>query len=499
MFSAVSVELPSVFRERMLRLLGADEYEDFLQSLNRKRSYGLRVNTAKISCEELEGIVPFPLRKLPFVDDGYAYEEDVHPARCPLYQAGLYYLQDPGAMLPASRLPLRPGMRVLDMCAAPGGKATAAGALLKGEGFLAANDFSPSRARALLRNLELFGITNAFVSSEAPADLVSRFTGYFDAILLDAPCSGEGMFRKDVSLLRDWSEEKSLALLPIQRELLESAVEMLRPGGYLMYSTCTFAPEENEGAVACILAKHPELSLCRIENTGEFSGGNVDLLRDKDKLGSEVKDAIRRRCVRIYPHKAEAEGQFMALLQKETGAGAYAAFAEEKKRKKRKTEYATGISKEERGLLEKFFLELGIRSIGGRSIQEECLAVYGERVYLLPEVEIAEGLSLKGVSFLRNGLYLGDLKKGRFEPSHPLALALHKGEAAEPDAVISLSAGDERLFRYLEGEPVQVGEESRKNGWKLLCVEGYPLAFGKQVGDILKNKVPAGWRSQRQS
>ena len=250
--------LSPAFLERMRKMLG-DEYEDFIKSYEAPRTYGLRVNTAKISCEEFEKIVPFPVTPIPWIPNGYFYPGDVRPSFCPLYQAGLYYLQEPSAMTPASCLPVTPGENVLDLCAAPGGKATALGAMLNGSGLLVANDISSSRTRALLRNVELFGITNAFVTNETPAHLKDRFPEFFHKILLDAPCSGEGMFRKEDALARDWTPEKSEELSVLQKELILQAADMLRPGGQLLYSTCTFAPKEDEGVVSYLLENRPDM------------------------------------------------------------------------------------------------------------------------------------------------------------------------------------------------------------------------------------------------
>ena len=237
--------LPLPFLERMKEMLG-DDYDAFLKSYKNPRTYGLRVNTAKLSCQDFQALSPFPIRPIPWINTGYFYEEESRPARCPYYQAGLYYLQEPSAMTPASYLPVTPGENVLDLCAAPGGKATALGAMLNGSGLLVANDISSSRTRALLRNVELFGITNAFVTNETPAHLKDRFPEFFHKIILDAPCSGEGMFRKEEALAKDWTPEKSEELSRIQKQLCLNAADMLQPGGQMLYSTCTFAKEENE-------------------------------------------------------------------------------------------------------------------------------------------------------------------------------------------------------------------------------------------------------------
>ena len=239
------MHLPEKFLDRMRDLL-EEEFPAFLESYRQPRQYGLRVNCLKTTPEEFEAAAPFPVQRIPWVPDGFFYGEGIYPARHPYYAAGLYYLQEPSAMTPASRLPVEPGERVLDLCAAPGGKATELAAKLKGEGLLVANDLSVSRARALLRNLELMGASNCFVTSETPARLAAAFPEYFHKILVDAPCSGEGMFRKDEDVAAAWSEEKVKACAAAQRQILESAAAMLKPGGMLLYSTCTFAPEEDE-------------------------------------------------------------------------------------------------------------------------------------------------------------------------------------------------------------------------------------------------------------
>lgn len=461
------LKLPEAFLTRMQEMLG-DEYESFLKSYENPRTFGLRVNTHKISCEDFEKIVPFPVKKIPWIENGYFYEEESRPARCAFYQAGLYYLQEPSAMTPASRIPVTPGEFVLDLCAAPGGKATALGAALKGQGLLVANDISTSRARALLRNLELFGIPNIFVANESPSRLSKAFPGFFHKIVLDAPCSGEGMFRKEEALARDWTTEKSAGLAQTQRELIMQAVEMLRPGGLLLYSTCTFAPEEDEGTISYLLEQCPDMELLDIPGYEGFSHGIPECGNHDTKL---------KKCVRIFPHKMNGEGHFMALLQK-PGASL--------------TESRPVVNKPDKNTrkwLEEFFKEIGLKTFQGEPFDWSRVETRGDKVYYLPPVSS----NFRGLTFLRNGLYLGDLKKNRFEPSQPLALALHKGDA---EAVISLPVSDERLTRYLKGETLLIGQEeaTHTKGWHLLCADGYPVGFGKLVNGTLKNKYPAGWR-----
>lgn len=455
------------FLSRMKEMLG-DEYKDFLESYEKPRTYGLRVNTSKISCEEFEKIVPFKVTPIPWTPNGYFYQEDVRPSRCAFYQAGLYYLQEPSAMTPAACLPVEPGEAVLDLCAAPGGKATALGAALNGEGLLVANDISVSRTRALLRNLELFGIPNSFVANETPAHLAEQFPEFFHKILLDAPCSGEGMFRKEEALAKDWTPEKSHELADIQRELILQCTDMLRPGGLLLYSTCTFAPEEDEGTISYLLEKRPDMELLKLPEYEGFSHGVPQWGNGNEEL---------EKCVRIFPHKMNGEGHFLALLKKAGNLDMV------------QQPVSLRPNANTRKWLELFFGEIGLRSLGSKPLDWNRVETRGDKVYYLPPVNT----NFRGLTFLRNGLYLGELKKNRFEPSQPFALALHKNDVK---AVISLPVDDPRLIRYLKGETILIEEHQApcKKGWHLLCVQGYPLGFGKLVNGTLKNKYPAGWR-----
>ncbi len=459
--------LSPAFLERMQNMLG-NEYEDFIKSYEAPRTYGLRVNTTKISCEEFEKIVPFPVTPIPWIPNGYFYPEDVRPSFCPLYQAGLYYLQEPSAMTPASCLPVTPGENVLDLCAAPGGKATALGAMLNGSGLLVANDISSSRTRALLRNIELFGITNAFVTNETPAHLKDRFPEFFHKILLDAPCSGEGMFRKEEALARDWTPEKSDELSVLQKELILQAADMLRPGGQLLYSTCTFAPNEDEEVISYLLENRPDMELLELPTYEGFAPGIPAWGNGNSALS---------RCVHLFPHKMQGEGHFMALFRKEGRTDLIGQFSYVKP------------DPDTRKWLELFFKEIGLRTFNGQPFDWNRVETRKDKVYYLPPVTG----DFRGLTFLRNGLYLGDLKKNRFEPSEPFALALRKGDV---DGIISLSVDDQRLTRYLKGETLNIepAEAAHTKGWHLLCVEGYPLGFGKLVGQTFKNKYPAGWR-----
>ena len=463
--------LSPAFLSRMQNMLG-DEYESFLKSYEAPRTYGLRVNTAKISCDEFERIVPFPVTPIPWISNGYFYPEDVRPSFCPLYQAGLFYLQEPSAMTPASLLPVTPGENVLDLCAAPGGKATALGAMLNGSGLLVANDISASRARALLRNIELFGITNAFVTNETPVHLGKRFPEFFHKILLDAPCSGEGMFRKDRKMVKAWEEHGPEFFVKIQRSIITQAAQMLKPGGMLLYSTCTFSPEENEQTIEFLLQEYPQFKICDIKGYEGFSDG---ILKASLSGNEQLKKTIR-----IFPHKMEGEGHFIALLKKEEEAVSEN-LKEKEKNNRNKNEKEKRLPDE----LTEFLKNVK------RKFDSSRIDMRGENVYYMPE-----GLpKLNGVRFLRSGLLLGELKKRRFEPSQALAMNLKKEEY---ENVLDFSVDDERIIKYLKGETLEVEDlvSSKEKGWYLVCVDGYPLGFGKLSGQMLKNKYLPGWRWQ---
>lgn len=462
------MNLPIAFEEKMKALLG-EEYEDYLRCYEEPRHYGLRVNTKKISVEEFLKIAPWPLEPVPWIPNGFYYDGSVYqPAKHPYYFAGLYYLQEPSAMTPASRLPVEPGDKVLDVCAAPGGKATELGAKLGGKGVLIANDISNSRARGLLKNLELFGIGNMMVVSEEPGKLIEFFPEYFDKILIDAPCSGEGMFRKEKKMVKAWEEHGPEFFSKLQRSIITQAAAMLKPGGMLLYSTCTFDSLENEQTVEYLLEQFPEFEICEMEGYEGFSKG-----RPKEtKTGMQEMD----KTVRIFPHRMRGEGHYLALLKKEDAEHSTETVIDVKASKPIKR------TPEE---LEEFFHDLTWK------IDLCRLDIRDERVYYMPE-----GLpELKGVRFLRSGLLLGELKKKRFEPSQALAMCLGKETYKK---ILSLSVEDDRVIKYLKGETLDVDDlTGRKDkGWYLVCVDGYPLGFGKLANQTLKNKYLPGWRWQ---
>ena len=468
-------DLPQSFLDSMKEILGED-YEAFLAGFDGQRQYGLRVNTLKMNLEEFERIAPFHLKKVPWISNGYFYEAEDVPAKHPFYSAGLYYLQEPSAMTPASRLKVQPGERVLDLCAAPGGKATELGAALQGEGLLVANDINTARARALLRNLELFGISNSFVTNEPPHVLAERFPEFFHKIMVDAPCSGEGMFRKNPAVVDSWQEKGPEYFSKLQREIIVQAADMLLPGGMMFYSTCTFSPLENEKTITHLLKERPDMEVIPMEDYEGFAEGLTS-------YRGEVFDESCKLCRRIWPHKMSGEGHFMALLHKKSGAQQQV--QQTVSQSSIWWEKCKGLNKEQKAAAEDFFSHVNIAYDGKR------IDVRGDNLYYLP----APKYDGRGLHFLRNGLFIGEFKKKRFEPSQPFALALH---AQDFDQVLDFPADDERLSRYLRGETLDVSDliagEKKRKGWQLVMVAGHPLGFGKLVNNNLKNKYPAGWR-----
>lgn len=457
----MAVKLPESFTKRMKELL-QDEYESFEKGYDAVHAAGLRVNTMKMTPEEFEALSPLPVRRIPWIHNGYYYDADANqPAKHPYYYAGLYYIQEPSAMTPAAVLPVVPGDRVLDLCAAPGGKSTELAAKLCGEGVLVSNDISNSRAKALLKNLELFGTKNAIIMSETPQKLSQRFPEYFDKILVDAPCSGEGMFRKAPAIIKNWEQYGVAYYEKLQHEILPFAVSMLKPGGMLVYSTCTFSPEEDEGTLAFLLSEFPQMKVIASPLCYE---GFAPARPEWAGAPEEVSNAIR-----IWPHKLEGEGHFIALLKKDeekNGEGMYSA----------ENVKPVRLSEEAKQFFDKLRMPIDFSRVIARD----------ETLYMLPE-----GIpDLSGLRILRSGLLLGEMKKNRFEPSQALACAIRAGEY---DNCYSLSADDPDVIRYLKCETIEA-KKPVADGFVLICVDGYPLGWGKASGGVIKNKYLAGWR-----
>ena len=453
---------------------------------------GVTVNGLRCAPQEFAAAVDFGLEPSPFCDAAFLLTDpQLRPGRHAYHHAGVFYVLEPSASVPAGLLGVRPGERVLDLCAAPGGKTSQLAAALRGEGLLVANEYVVARAGVLKSNLERMGVTNALVLNESTARVAAASPAFFDKILVDAPCSGEGMFRKNEEACGEWSPENVRLCADRQDEILDRADEMLRPGGRLVYSTCTFAPAENEGSIARFLARHRDYRILEVHKHDGMSDGVPAWAYYEDKTPGGVDTAVRERCdsgdtealkrtIRLFPHLVRGEGHYLAVLQKQgevpDGFRGLAANGLQK-----------GISAKE--VKEYLQFQQETLNIDLTADAQDCLLRFGEQLYRMPK----DMPSIKGLRVLRAGLHLGTLRKNRFEPSQPLALAL---KADDFPSRLSLSPQDERIGRYLKGETllIEKGECTRDKGWQLVCVDDFPLGFGKLVNGTLKNKYPAGWR-----
>ena len=474
--------LPELFLDRMKKMLG-DEYEAFVSSFDKPRYQALRLNSLKKgeNGESVAGLVaskefPFSLKSVPWAENGYYYQSMDQPGKHPFHDAGLYYIQEPSAMAPVTLLEVKPGERILDLCAAPGGKSTQIAAALQGEGLLICNEIHPARAKILSENVERMGIRNACVTNETPTRLSQVFVEYFDRILVDAPCSGEGMFRKNESACEEWNPTNVSLCAERQDEILECAARMLRPGGRLVYSTCTFAPVENEGSISRFLKAHSEFSILPINKEELFQNPNVNGVCDgRSEWAGEMEEGLEAQqlsyTLRLWPHHIDGEGHYAAVLQKAGNVPSdYAPMASGGIEK--------GISIKELGEYPQFAKENLKTDLVGKYVK------FGDNIYLVPENMPA----LKGLKVLRPGLHIGTLKKNRFEPSHALALAISPVEAAH---VWQLSSKEQTIYAYLNGQTYPAEGEK---GWYLICVDGFSIGWGKLAGGIMKNHYPKGLR-----
>lgn len=446
-----------------------EEYGAFLESYDQERHQAFRLNRLKRTesgeetAQNLSGL--FRTEPVAWAKDGYYFDPSTRPGKHVYHETGLYYIQEPSAMAPVGFLDVRPGDRVLDLCGAPGGKSTQIGALLQGEGLLISNEINSSRAKILSENVERMGLINACVTNESPEKLAGIFPEYFDRILVDAPCSGEGMFRKNEIALTEWSPENVQICGERQDGILDCAARMLRPGGRMVYSTCTFAEWENEGSVQRFLSRQPEFEL-------------VKNLEFPEKPGTEIRkfDGM----LRLYPHRIRGEGHFLAVLKKRGEmpegdrrpalSGTVKAASRQDLR-----EWLEFCEENLTDSLEHIFYS------GGKKAQ---YLRFGEHLYLIPE----DFPGLKGLKILRSGLHLGQIKKNRFEPSHALALALGPQDVYR---VMKLHSEDQAARAYLNG---QTFPADGQKGWCVICVDGLSLGWGKIAGGVMKNHYPKGLR-----
>lgn len=483
------MNLPIEFEKKMKAFLG-NEWEEFLYSYDNNRFQALRFNTLKVGKnksveEEIAGIMDklcIPMdKKVTWANDAYYYDEEKRPGKHPYHEMGLYYIQEPSAMSAAALLAPKPGMRVLDLCAAPGGKSTQLATYLGDSGLLVSNEINTQRSRILSQNIERMGIKNAIVTNEDSFVLASHFPSFFNAIQVDAPCSGEGMFRKLPEAVNEWSPQNVEICAARQKEILDNAATMLKAGGTIVYSTCTFSQEENENVIEYFLERHPDFTLEEME--------------------------------RFWPHKVDGEGHFVAKLVRrgsvnefdadyevceencnkveDTGLKADRKTKKNKNNKNRKNETKPALTKENMKLLSEFLDETISEDVAAW-IKNSRLVMFGEQLYRLPDMEV----DIKGLKVQRAGLHVGEFKKQRFEPSHSLALALKQSEAKN---VVKLTCDDPQTTGFFNGQSVMLSDGQAaecKKGWALVCVDGYPAGWGKVNGAQVKNHYPKGLRNK---
>ena len=431
-------KLPEQFIENMQNQLPETEWEAFFAVYEKPPFKGVRLNPLKGGMDEMKPLLPFLGARVKWEENGY-YTAEEKVGASPFHAAGLFYSQEPSAMCAAPLLEVKPGERVLDLCSAPGGKGTQLACKMDGQGLIVLNEPVGSRAKILSQNVERMGVKNVVVISELPENLSTKFAGYFDKILVDAPCSGEGMFRKNAEeALGEWSEENVSMCAERQARILDEATKMLREGGRLVYSTCTFAVAEDEGQVRDYLEKHPEMHLISQE--------------------------------KLYPHKVDGEGHFAALFEKTEKTGAW-----DTRLKEMKPWCSHEAERAYRDFEKKFFK----KKFASRLYEANGI------LYDLPEGVF----DWKGLQVLRVGVRLGEVKNGRFEPSHSLALCVKKAECKN-----TVELTEETLNGYLRGETVDADAE---NGWCLMCINGYALGLGKAVNGTVKNHYPKGLRVSR--
>ena len=493
-----NINLPEQFKTRMKEYLEVS-YEAFIASYETSEVKGIRLSSF------FRGDGPFAMGSLPlsvksaegqnesgtnwqkvvWCDNGYFLNADdfnkIRPGKHPLHEAGAYYIQEPSAMAPVAYMDIRPGDRVLDLCASPGGKSTQIAALLRGEGILVSNEIMPDRAKILSENIERMGVRNALVISEDPRNISDRFYGFFDKILVDAPCSGEGMFRRSDVAINEWSLENVANCAKRQEWILDEAAKMLRENGTLCYSTCTFSKEENELQIVNFLERHEEFSLGEM---AQFEGMRAGFAAGEyESVG-----------VRIFPHEANCEGHYLCkLVKKRRMSGQENGCHEDEAVNKVMPlgGFEPELSKKDAADLKemyKFFDEtFSEESDFTDYIKERKITRFKNQVYLLPK----ECPKLDGLKVLRPGLHLGTILKNRFEPGHALAKCLSGYDVKR--ACILEPDGDEAK-KYIAGETFNFDGDLL--GWYVVFAGIYPLGWGKLTNSIMKNHYPKGLRKR---
>lgn len=437
------MNLPIEFLDRMKALLG-DEIDSFLESYDDPRLYGLRVNTLKISVEEFLKITSFKLTPIPWTRDGFYYDPEDKPTKHPHYHAGLYYIQEPSAMAPVNVLEPNENDNVLDMCACPGGKSIQIASYLNNKGLLVSNDISSSRIKALVKNIEMMGVTNALIINTSEDVIAEKFVGFFDKLLIDAPCSGEGMFRKENKMVSVWNEQYTEKCRDMQDSILNEIYKTLKPQGEMVYSTCTFSRIENEGCMEAFTDRHEEYSVEAID-------------------AKRFEFATAEGFGRLWPHRIKGEGHFVAKLKRNEGEVPY---------------YPENDFNEAPEYFKIFMKENLKESLKGH------FEDMNGKLYLRPKYNF----KLKGVRVVRYGWLLGEWNGKRFVPSQALAMGIKMDQAKR---VINFTSEQIEVIKYLKGETIHVDAE---DGMTLVCVDGFPLGWAKLGKGTLKNMYQSSWR-----
>ena len=445
------MNLPIDFCERMRELVGG-EYDDFIKSYDTQINRGVRIN--KLKCDTLPKLFS-DSEKVLWCPDGYYVKDGKVSGNHPYHAAGVIYFQEPSAMCVAEGLPLCDDAKILDLCAAPGGKTTHIGARMKNKGLLVANEIISKRAAILSENVERMGLTNTIVTNENPSHLAEKFQGFFDGIIVDAPCSGEGMFRKEPQAVDEWSVNHTLSCAVRQKNILDDAYKMLKCGGYIMYSTCTFSYDENEAVVKHMMEKY-NMELCPIPGL--------------DMLSQGIGDGMEN-CRRVFPHKNKGEGHFTALLRRtEENETATEFVKKQNKRKDTTLETAVRLYYE----FEKSALKVHL---------DGEFVLFGDNLYMLPQY-----VDIDKLKVLRCGLHLGEVKRNRFEPSHALSHAFDEDVYINKVETLQDS---EKIKKYMHGETLS----SDVSGWCVIKTEKYIVGWGKGSNGIVKNHYPKHLRT----
>nr|WP_297704982.1 RsmF rRNA methyltransferase first C-terminal domain-containing protein [uncultured Butyrivibrio sp.] len=491
--------LPEPFCDRMRTLLDKEEYEAFLSSFGDSddRYHALRINKLKADASFSNNLNKLKIdtneNNVPWEENGFYYNSECTPGKSPYHEAGLYYIQEPSAMAPVQYLDPKPGERLLDLCASPGGKSTQIAVRMNGSGILVSNEINRDRAKILSLNIERLGITNALVLNESPNSLEQVFGGYFDKILVDAPCSGEGMFRKNENASSEWSPENVENCGERQEEILGCAAKMLMPGGRLVYSTCTFAPRENEESIYRFLAKNRDFHVKEVSLYDGMEYARPEWIResalteigldaaDNEEILNEVKNAVR-----LWPHKLRGEGHFLCVLERD------GVLIDRDK----DLHVPGGRNKAAKKEVEKLFWDFALETLEFDDFEKKrlksgyelngLLFMFGDQLYICdPKMP-----GINGLKCMRPGLHLGTVKKDRFEPSHAFALALKKCDVKN---AANFSEDSLEIRQYLNGQTIRT-ELNANKGWTIICVDGYSIGWAKLAGGMLKNHYPKGLR-----